>query len=68
MAKHYRSAEYLVHVSFPLDPRDVSRTEFVKAPPNVPFLRDYETDGERMKREKEREYRAAIAEMVRDPK
>lgn len=64
MAESSRTADYFVHVRYPIDPIAVGRLVFVKAEPNVPFLREHETSRERTQRES----KTAIAEMVREPK
>ncbi len=64
MAKSSRTADYFVHVRYPVDPLGIGRITFEKAEPTVPFQREYETGQER----RQREYKKAIADMVREPK
>ena len=64
MAKSSRTADYFVHVRYPVDPLGIGRITFARAEPTVPFLRGYETEQER----RQREYKKAIADMVREPK
>ena len=64
MAKSSRTADYFLHVRFPLDPLAIGRLTFERAEPTVPFLRPHETEQER----RQRENKQAIAEMVREPK
>jgi hypothetical protein len=65
MAKSSRSADYFVHVRFPVDPLAIRNLTFVEAPPTVPFLKDSEWQPDVSGN---RDYKRAIADMVREPK
>jgi hypothetical protein len=64
IAQTSHAADYFVHLRHPVDPLVIGRITFVEAPPNVPFLRKYETEQERIQRQN----KTALAEMAREPK
>jgi hypothetical protein len=64
MAKSSRSADYFVDVRIPFDPLSLGRLTFIRGEPTVPFLKD----DERQPDQGNRDYKRAIAEMVREPK
>lgn len=65
MARSSRSAEYFVHVRYPVDPLAVAHIRIVRAKPNVPFLKDNDWQPEVLGN---REYKRAMADMVTEPK
>ncbi len=64
MARSSRSADYFAQVRLPFDASSPGNFLLERAEPTVPFIRSHETESER----RQREYKSAIAEMVREPK
>jgi hypothetical protein len=65
MAKSSRTTDYFVNVRYPIDPMALQNLSFERAEPTVPFLKDTEWQPDVSGN---RDYKRAIADMVKEPK